>query len=365
MSSKQAETKPDPKRLHSRSGRKALWLILFSVVVVSLAAAAIFVLPYSNQQPVQAVEQVQVPSTVSCLGHIEPEDGTVRLGARSLSGQPSIVSEMRVKEEDTVRRGQIVAILNSNHQLEAAWRQAEANVRVAEARLAQARAGVAKTADVAAQKTEIARFEIELANAEQEYKRMQSLHENGLVSTAALDSSRLLVDTRVQLISNARERLRSLEEVREIDVGVLASQVEAARADVNRTRAEYESSIIYSPYDGLVVKVHAWPGAEVGPAGLVEIAKTRKMYVIAEVAENDINRVKVGQRATITGDSFSGKLEGTVEQGSAMVAPNSVSYDNPRNLTTTRVIEVKILLDESKVADRLIHAQVVVHINAQ
>jgi HlyD family secretion protein len=364
MSSKHSGTKHDPIDLHSRSGGKALWIILFLLLAVSVAASVTFVLPYLNQQPVRAVQEVQAPSSVSSLGHIEPEDGTVRLGARSLSGQPSIVSEVRVKEGDTVRAGQIVAILNSNHQLEATWRQAEANARVAEARLAQARAGVAKTADIAAQKTEIARLEIELANAQREYKRMQSLHENGLASNAALDSSRLLVDTRVQLISNAKERLRSLEEVREIDVDVLASQVEAARADVNRARAEYESSIVYSPYAGLVVKVHAWPGAEVGPNGLVEIAKTQKMYVIAEVAENDIDRIKVGQRATITGDSFSGTLEGTVEQSSAMVARNSVTYDDPRTLTTTRVIEVKIALDDNKVAERLIHAQVEVRFKA-
>src|SRR5215475_522172 len=147
MASRSTETTNHRSNPNSRSRGKALWLIVvFLLVAISVAASVVWVLPYVNQQPTaQPVEDAHPPSGVTCLGHIEPEDGTVRLGARSLSGQPSIVSELHVKEGDNVRAGQIVATLNSKDQLEAAWHQAEANVRVAEARLAQARAGAAKT----------------------------------------------------------------------------------------------------------------------------------------------------------------------------------------------------------------------------
>src|SRR5262245_53130344 len=131
MSSNDTET--NDHRSLRRSDGKALWFILVLLVLLSIAASVVYVLPYLNQKPEAPVVQViHVPSGVSCLGHIEPEDGTVRLGARSLSGQPSIVSSLLVKEGDTIRAGQVIAILNSNQQLEATMRQAEANVRVAE-----------------------------------------------------------------------------------------------------------------------------------------------------------------------------------------------------------------------------------------
>jgi HlyD family secretion protein len=79
---------------------------------------------------------------------------------------------------------------------------------------------------------------------------------------------------------------------------------------------------------------------------------------VAEVAENDIDRVKVGQKATITGDSFRGKLGGTVERIGMQVAKNSVTNDDPRSLSNPRVIEVRIRLDDGKAAENLIHAQV-------
>src|SRR5438045_1064152 len=80
-----------------------------------------------------------------------------------------------------------------------------------------------------------------------------------LATSAALDTARLLVDTRQQMVNGGKERLRALEEVRPIDLEVLATQVKEAEADVVRTRAEYDAATIRSPIDGRVMKVYAWP----------------------------------------------------------------------------------------------------------
>jgi HlyD family secretion protein len=343
----------------TQASGKVLGVVLVLLVVISLAASAVLLRPYVNQAPAAPLESSSPPPAgIACLGHIEPEDGTVRLGARSLSGQASLVADLRVKEGDSVRVGQIIATLNSKEQLEAAWLQAEANVRVAQAKLGQVRAGV-KAADLSAQQAEIARIEAELVNAQAEYQRTQRLHQEGLASNSVLDASKVQVDTRIQMINNAKERLRSLAEVRDIDVDVAASEVQAAQAESNRAHSEYEASIIHSPYNGRVLKVIAWPGAEIGSEGLVEIARVSRMYVIAEVDEHDISRVKLRQRATITGGSLGAtKLQGTVAQTGMEVAKNSVTFEDPKSLSNTHIIEVKILLDDSKLAEKLIHAQV-------
>jgi HlyD family secretion protein len=328
-------------------------LLVIGAVVLSLLGAWRYLNP-----PAEAVAAPEPPRGVAALGHIEPEDGSVRLGARSLTGQSSIVGELLVKEGDAVTAGQVLAILDSKNQLEATLRQTEARVRSAEARLAQARAGTAKTADVAAQKADVARMEAELANAQSEFRRVTMLHDSGLVSHSEFDSARLLVDTRKELVDSGKERLRALEEVRPIDIEVLAAQVQEARSDVVRAQSEHEAAIIRSPIAGRVLKVFAWPGAEVGPNGIAEIAKTQKMYVIAEVAQSDISRITVGQRASSTGEGVPGRLDGTVEWIASDVARNTSNFDNPRTLSTTRIVEVKIVLDNAADAERLIHAQV-------
>jgi HlyD family secretion protein len=345
--------------LAAQPPRKFVWFLIGAGLVVATATAAFVIRPrVGAKSGTQAAPVAQPRVGVAALGRIQPEDGTtVRIGARSLSGQPSLVAELRVKEGDSVRAGDIIAILNSQPQLEGAWRQSEARVKVAETRRNQVKAG-AKSADIAAQEGEVARLEFQLATARAEHARMESLHREGLVTESAWEQSRLTVDTTVQMLAAAKARLRSLTEVRQIDVDVADAERQAAMADAQRARAEAEAATIRSPYNGRVVKIHAWQGEEVRDQGILELAKIDRMYVIAEVAESDIQRVKVGQRAQISGDSLPGPLAGTVEQLGLKVSRNSLTLKDPVSLTDARIVEVKIRLDDGRSVTSLIDAQV-------
>lgn len=340
--------------------RKLVWFLI-SFSIIATAAAVIYF-----RGNILAPSEAQVPSRpapigVACLGRIQPEDGFVTIGARSLSGQPSLVGDLKVKEFDDVKAGQVVAILNSASQLDAALRQAESQIRVAEARLEQAMAP-AKDADIAAQRADISRLEVQLANARTDYTRTENLFKEGIVSRALLDQTRLLIDTTPQMIAQSKERLRSLTEVRSIDVEVAKAEVQSAMANLLRARAEAEASIIRAPYDGRIVKINAWNGQEVGPAGILELARVKRMYVIAEVAQNDLPRVKIGQRAEIKGDVLPDPIHGRVEKIGMRVSRNSLTQHDPVGLTDARIMEVRILLDESKSVQNLIDALVEVRI---
>jgi HlyD family secretion protein len=350
--------------LSAKHPTKFVWFLVAAGVVAAVAATAVVILPrLGAQTDTHATPAAQPRLGVAALGRIQPEDGTtIRIGARSLSGQPSLVAELRVREGDNVAAGDIIAILNSRPQLEGAWRQSEARVKVAETRQSQVKAG-AKSADIAAQEGEVARLEFQLATARAEHGRMESLHHEGLVTESAWEQSRLTVDTTAQMLAAAKARLRSLSEVRQIDVDVAEAERQAAMADAQRARAEAEAATIRAPYNGRVVKIHAWQGEEVRDKGILELAKVDRMYVIAEVAESDIQRVKVGQRARITGESLAGPLLGTVEQLGLKVSRNSLTLKDPVNLTDARIVEVKIRLDDGHRVTSLIDAQVDVLIN--
>jgi len=321
------------------------------------AVAALSPVFRQNIAPPQAQSNTvpQAPLGTSSLGRIQPDE-TITIGGRSLSGQPSIVAELHVKDGDYIKAGQTIAVLDSLPQLEAARRQAESRVRVAEARLKQVMAGP-KAADIAAQQAVIAQLEVELANATTRYARTESLYKSGVATQPALDQDRLPVDLIPHRIAEAKERLRSLE-IRQADIDVEAAALEAAKADVQRAMVESEAAVIRSPYNGMVMKVYAWRGGEIGPRGILELARVDRMYVIAEVAESDIQRVKVGQRAKITGYSLPKPIEGQVERLGLKVSRNSLVQDNPVNLTDARIVEVKIRLDDGSLVRNLIDAQV-------
>jgi len=303
----------------------------------------------------------QPGDSIACLGRLQPEDGIVRLAARSLMGQPSIVADVLVQEGDAVRRGQLVAVLNSRDQLQAAWQAAEARVAVSNARLAQVKAG-AKPADLQAQRAEIGRLEGESANADREYRRFLDLHHEHVVSDAELDAHRVRAESAAQLLAQAKERLNSLSDVRDVDVAYAQAELGEATKAARQARAEFEQAEIRSPIDGRVIAIHARAGAEAGSGGIMEVARTDRMYAVAEVDVNDLPNVRVGQHATITGSGLDGALTGVVERIGRKVTNNDEHSSDPLKASDARVVETRILLDQPAKAAGLINAQVTVRI---
>ncbi len=181
---------------------------------------------------------------------------------------------------------------------------------------------------------------------------------------SVFDQSRLVLDTKPKLMAAAKERLRShYTEVRQIDVDVANANLQSATADLQRAKSEADAATVRSSYSGrssgntCLVK---WE--EVGDKGILELAKVERMYVVAEVAENDIPRVRIGQETSISGDGIPEKLKGKVVQMGLKVSRNSMVLRDPISLTDARIVEVKILLDDADSVKNLINAQVDVRI---
>jgi HlyD family secretion protein len=107
-----------------------------------------------------------------------------------------------------------------------------------------------------------------------------------------------------------------------------------------------------------VLEVHAREGEKVGPDGIAEIAQTQAMYAIAEVYETDVGRVKLGQRATISSPALEDSVQGTVDRIGLKVGKKDVLATDPAARTDARVVEVEILLDDSKRVAGLTNLQV-------
>jgi HlyD family secretion protein len=340
---------------------KLVWPLL-CLAAITLGVTIWFFASANRSAQVTAAEQVRSPQPahkISSLGRIEPLDGIIRIAARSISGQPSIISELKVHEGDWVKAGQIVAVLDSRNQLEAAVRDLEARIPVAEQRLAVVRSG-AKTSDITAGQAEIARLQAVLANALTDVSRFEQLYAKGSATIIERDRALTAVETTRQSINAANAKLAGLNEVRSSDVKLAEAEVTSARATVDRARSEVPSAFVRSPSAGRVIKVHAHKGEQVGPEGILELGRTDRMYAITEVFETDIGRVRVGQSATITGEALSQPLHGQVEYIGLQVAKDNIARTDPVSLSDARVVEVKVRLDEAPAAARLIHGQVAV-----
>ena len=248
-----------------------------------------------------------------------------------------------------------------------------------------------------AQKAEIQRLKAEVANATRECERYSKLEAGGAVSTSQKDNTCLqqatsqeqliqaeanltritttfqeqiqeaqanlkrTINTLEKQIAEAKSSLEAVAEVREVDVKVAQSELETAQAEVERAQAELNQAYVRSPIDGQVLKINTWAGEIVNNSeGIATIGDTSSMFVTAEVYETDINKVKLGQTATITSGGITQNLTGTVAEIGLEIGSKNVLGTDPVADADARVVEVKIRLDpeDSKLVTNLTNLQV-------
>ena len=294
---------------------------------------------------------------VSCLGRIQPDGDVIHVAAPAVLGRPPVVEELYAKEGGRIGRGQLVAVLSGRTQLEAALAQARAQVDVARRRIDRIKSG-AKNSDLAAQRADIARIEANLRNAQSDLERYEKLRRTDDVTQSDLDRRRTTVAAEQAALEQARHRLTALSETPESEIRLAEAQLQAAIADEQKAQREYESSEVHAPMTGQVLKIHAHPGEEAGQKGILEMARTERMYVVAEVYETDIGRVHPGQNAEISGDLLGHPLKGVVERLGMRVMPASVLPGDPTSFSDNRIIEVRIRLIEGAAVAGLIDGKV-------
>jgi len=340
--------------------KKGMRLVVLLLVAAAGVAAAVM-LPRHPDQPQAAAAQVpEKPEKalgVGARGRIEPEDGVLIIAGPYFNGRPALVRELRVKEGDSIRAGQTIAVLDGFIPLEKAVRQNEAQVEVARKKLALIQAGV-KSPDIEAQKMEIARWQSEYDIANNDHKRYEELRNNQIVTAADLEQKRLLLERNKRTLDAAKERLKSLEEIRKEDVDVQTAELSAALAQVEYARADLERMVVRAPANGRVLKVQAHPGEEVTSRGILELGKTDRMYAVAEIYEADIARVRLGQKAVVSSELLPEKVSGTVTQIAPQVSKTELFPMETAAFADTRVIKVKIQLDNPERAAGLIYGKV-------
>ena len=334
----------------------------------------------SVQQPIAVVAPRE--ETVSALGRLEPEGEVIQVFApTSLAG--ARVETLRVRHGQRLRQGDVIAILDTYAQRQAALQEAQEQVMVAQAQLMQVEAGaksgqiraqervvdrqqVELQTETTAQEATIARLQAELRNAELEAWRYKALYTAGAVSASLRDSKQLIADTvrqqlnearanlsRIRLsrqkqVDEAQSTLAQIAEVRPVDVNVVRSQVAKAQAGVVQAQAELDLAIVRSPQDGQVLKIHTRPGELVGNQGIISLGQTKAMVAVAEVYELDISRIREGQAATATSKNraFPDVLRGKVVEVGLRINKQDVLNTDPAAQFDARVVEVKVLLDE-------------------
>ena len=297
-------------------------LLLFGLIALVAAAAGVYAIWNSTRTTTSyryaTVERGSITAAVSATGTLSPVV-SVQVGSQ-VSGQ---IKELYADYNSPVKKGQVIAQIDPD--------SIALRVNQAMADLEAARATVlTQRANVAALQAEVSRAKVSLADASRELERNRTLAEKNFISTAVLDKSQATFDAAQEQVKIAQAQLR-VAETQVHNVEALVKQREAqlaqARVDLNRTS-------IRAPVDGIVVKKSVEPGQTVAaslqaPELFVIAQDLREMQVETSIDEAEVGRIRVGQNATFTVDSFPGRtFRGKVTQvrKAAQVVQNVVTY---------------------------------------
>jgi HlyD family secretion protein len=289
---------------------------------------------------------VAVPARthVYALGRLEPAGTILELTPKS-GNEGAIVDQLLVQEGEDVTAGAVVAVLDNQPRRVAALHEATANLEAAQARLQQVRAG-AKRGDIDAQKAVVSLAETQAKVAARELARARDLLPKKAINDEQFEMKQWEYDRLILEQQRAAGLLKSLEEIRDVDVQVAEKEVLAAQAAVERAQAEADASEVRAPVAGRVLRIHSRPGEKWSDKGILELGNVGQMHAVAEVFEGDVHLLSVGQFAEVRFDTTGTALTGYVIEIGNLVARKIVLTNDPVSDTDARVVEVRIQLDE-------------------
>jgi HlyD family secretion protein len=279
---------------------KKIILIVLGVIVAS-ALVAVFV--YKQQSGYTKVLTAKVSrqdlaTVVSGTGQVRPKT-FVNVGATSFGR----ITHLMVKEGDHVKRGQILATVESV--------QPEANVEAQKANIAAAKTDI--NSYIAAEKTAEANVEHAKADLEQkklDWERAQGLYQAGIVAKQDYDAKKAAYDTDVASLAQAVAGLNQAKAQTESARGHLGTQ----EATLRFNQDALSKTVSIAPFDGIVTNLPVREGETVvvgiqnaEGSTLMTLADMSVITAEVKVDETDVVNIKVGQSAEVSIDALPGR----------------------------------------------------------
>ncbi|MBC7927800.1 MAG: efflux RND transporter periplasmic adaptor subunit [Bryobacteraceae bacterium] len=295
---------------------KTKWKILIGVVVVLLAAGGVlFGLQY-NQRGVVTVQTGKVvrqdlASVVTASGEIKPRN-YINLGANTLGA--ARITQILVVEGDKVRKGQVVARLESV-QAEADVAAQRAAVGSIQAESAASEAGV-KVSDenIQTAQASVDRSKADLESARIDFERTQRLFKEKLVAQQEFDTRRSALASAQAAVAESEARVVQARAQRTQTAASLAAaqrRISQTQANLRRATDVLDKYNVASPIDGVITNLPVRQGETVVPgiqnsaaSTIMTVADMSIITAEVKVDETDIVNVKLGQNTDVTVDAM-------------------------------------------------------------
>jgi len=223
------------------------------------------------------------------------------------SKTPGQIKEIYVKEGDMVKAGDVLFLIDHDL-LDIQLRQALAAVEQADAQLKLLQQG-ARSEDIRIAEDNVSAAEINLKQAETDLQRMKNLVNENAATVKNLEDAELVYDLRENQLNSAEENLMKVRTIiRREEVESAAANLKRSQANADLIRKNIEDCKVSSPLEGIITKKLAEPGEFVNTgSSILNIADLKVVDLFIYVTEAKLGKIKLGQEADITNDTYPDK----------------------------------------------------------
>ena len=263
------------------------------------------------------------PNVISASGTIETT--TVTVSSKS-NGQIKLIP---VKEGDRVKAGDL--LLEIDHDLlDIQLRQSEAGTEFSDAQLKLLKNGARKE-DIKQSQESLKQTEINLEQSKLDMERMKTLYETNTVTKKQYDDATSKYDISLAQYNSAREnynKLKNLSRPEDIESAIANLKKSVSTSDL--LKKNIEDCRVFSPIDGFITQKYVEAGENVVPsAALFKIADLQTVKLVIYITEEELGKVKLGQKAEITVDAFKNKV-----YAGEIIYISSEAEFTPKNIQT-------------------------------
>ena len=247
------------------------------------------------------------------------------------------VLQLNVKEGDRVKKGQVLAVLDSD--------TLKKDIKRAEDQLALAKVESNEASSRSAQNVELAKAQLEdklkdqqtayekavldRDEAKRKYDNLKTLVDAGVETEESLKEIKNTYESAQQIVDSytvengkvvaTEADLKSIENSGDNSAGSRAKSIAMLQTELNNKRQDLEECQITSPIDGTITRVNIKLGRfaddtdDDKPMFVVENIDQLEMEIL--ISEYDIGKIEIGQTATITADILKDEfVEGIVDR---------------------------------------------------
>ena len=256
------------------------------------------------------------------------------------------IAEILVEEGDRVRKGQVLARLDTSR-LVPQVHQAEAAVASQSAILDRLRNG-SRPEEIAQARANLEAAKADAVNTSTQYARHRAIAGESAVSRQEVDAARTAAAVaRAGVEVNRRALDLAIAGPRAEEIAQAEAQLLSSEAQLALIRQQLKDAELLAPFDAVVRSRLMEPGEMASPARPVfSLAMTGTKWVRTYVSEPSLGHVRPGMRARVMSDSFpEHPLDGWVGFISpvAEFTPKTVQTED---LRTSLVYEVRVFVED-------------------